>query len=48
VKNLLSNKKGHPNVNVCAAEENVEEELSLNQYPIIVSIKISTLICLCS
>ena len=35
------------NVNVCAAEENFEEELSLNQYFIIVSIQISTVICYC-
>jgi len=44
----LEQQKGHPDVNVCAAEENFQEELSLNQYPIIVSVQISTLVCLCS
>jgi len=34
----LEEQKGRPNVNVCAAEENLEEELQLNQYSIIVSI----------
>jgi len=27
MKNVLEQQKGRPNVNVCAAEENLEEEL---------------------
>jgi len=38
MKNVLSNQKGPLNVNVCAAEENLQEELQVNQYSIIVSI----------
>ena len=44
----LEQQKGRPNVNVCAAEETLEEELLLNQYSIVVSIQISTLTCFCS
>ena len=49
-ENVLSNRKVvqlGPNVNVCASEKNLEEELLLNQYSIVVSIQISTLICFC-
>jgi len=31
----LEQQKGRANVNVCAAEENLEEELYLNQYSIL-------------
>jgi len=40
--------KRRPIVNVGAAEENLEEKLYVNQYSIIVSIQISTLIRFCS
>jgi len=41
----LEQQKSRPDLNVRAAEENLEEELWLNQYSIIVSIQIITLIC---
>ena len=44
----LEQQKGRLNVNDCTAEENLEEGLYLNQYSIIVSIQISTIICFCS
>ena len=37
--------KGRLNVNVCAAEENLEEELESNQYSIIISMQRRTLMC---
>ena len=43
----LEQPKGRPNVNVCVAEENLEEA-QLNQPSIIVLIQVSTLICFCS
>jgi len=41
----LEQQKCRPDVNVRAAEENLEEKLELNQYSIIVSIQTSTLTC---
>ena len=44
-KEGLEQKKGRPNVNVCVAEENLEDEIYLNQYSIIILNQINTLIC---
>jgi len=43
----LVQQKGRPMFDFCAAEENLEEELYLNQYSIVVSIQISTLVWFC-
>jgi len=40
----LEQQKGRPKVNFCAAEESLEEEISSNQYTIIISIQTSPLI----
>jgi len=47
-KRLEQQQKGRPNINVCAAEENLEKKLKLHQYSIIVYNQISALICFCS